>query len=395
MNMNFYLQQGHGMMTLNNEFVEQHKNTGVILSPRNCTRKQIEKHVKDLHAKGAKVLFDPQFYQPHTDREKILNYPYWDDLNFNTAQFASVEAPQFCEAVIKYQVEVLNVDEIILPGRYANSITEEWLNIHHTIAHTSAQFIKDRTVYSSISLGPDVVGQKPMLDRIINEAIEYPVDGFYMTLHTPHFLVADETYLYNLMDIFLSLSLAGKKVLLGYANQQDVIFAGVGVEGLATGNYRNVRSFNPEIFGSPLEKDGIQQRAVWYYDGNTLSEFRAEALRLAYQRGLKGAFGPNTIHSQPLLEAINPVATNWGEPAAFRHYLTLMNDQWTKLSDVPPAQRMKEIIGILEATQKILQDLIDQGFRTGERSFDKVLDSTLNAITAFVADREYEIELLN
>ncbi|HDR4590238.1 TPA: hypothetical protein QCR33_001022 [Bacillus cereus] len=394
MGMNFYLQQGHGMMKLNNEFVEQYTSTGVILSPRNCTRKQIEKHIGELQSKGAKVLFDPQFYQPHTDREKILDYPYWDSLDFNTAQFASVEAPHFCEAVIKYQVDTLNVDEIILPGRYTNSITEDWLNIHHSIAHTASQVITDKIVYSSISLGTDVVAQKPMLDRVVNEAIQYPVDGFYMTLQTPHFLMKDETYLYNLMDMFLSLSLAGKKILLGYANQQDIIFAGVGVEGIATGNYRNVRSFNPDIFDSPQENDGIQQRAVWYYDGNTLSEFRPQALGLAYTRGMKGMFGPNTSHSKPLLEANNPVLTNWGEPAAFRHYLTLMNKQWEMLGDIPVSQRMMRIIEILGSAQENLQNLMDRGFRTGERSFDKVLDPTLNAITAFMDDRGYEIEML-
>lgn len=90
----------------------------------------------------------------------------------------------------------------------------------------------------------------------------------------------------------------------------------------------------------------------------------------------------------------NPVAINWGESIAFRHYLTLINEQWTTLSAVPIAKRMKKVIEILESSQEVLQGLVDKGFRTGERSFEKLFDPTLNAITAFVADRGYEIELL-
>ena len=41
--MPFYLQQGHGMMSLQLEFVQQFPGTSVIMSPRCCTPDQAER----------------------------------------------------------------------------------------------------------------------------------------------------------------------------------------------------------------------------------------------------------------------------------------------------------------------------------------------------------------
>src|SRR2546423_10532010 len=132
--MQFYLQQGHGMLALDHEFTAVHPGTGVIMSPRVCTREQIERHAAELHRQDTPVLFDPQFYQPRTGRENILAYPYWEDMSFATADFAATGAPTLCERVVRYQMDVLGVDAIILPGRYTNTVTEEWLTLHYTLA---------------------------------------------------------------------------------------------------------------------------------------------------------------------------------------------------------------------------------------------------------------------
>jgi len=73
----FYLQQGHGMKSLQREFVEKHPGTGVILSPRHCKHDQAQRYVVEISQAGGRVLFDPQFYNPRTSRESITEYPYW------------------------------------------------------------------------------------------------------------------------------------------------------------------------------------------------------------------------------------------------------------------------------------------------------------------------------
>src|SRR4029077_2419250 len=132
----------------------------------------------------------------------------------------------------------------------------------------------DRTLYSTLAVGPDVVKNRHQMDTLLAEALNYPVGGIYVLLRPPNdsFLIADEDYLYAVLDGLLSFREAGKRVIIGYANQQVLLLGAVGVEDIASGNFRNVRSFNPEIFDVQPEDD--RQRALWYYDAGTLSEFR-------------------------------------------------------------------------------------------------------------------------
>ena len=383
------------MLTMDQQFVARHPGTGVIMSPRICSRKQIERHAVELRQQNARVLFDPQFYQPRTERENIIAYPYWDDMDFATTDFATNGATELCEGVVRYQVTVLQVDAVILPGRYTNALTDEWLAMQHKLAETAYGLNVDRPVYSTLAIGPDIVSEQQIFDQVLNEVVGYPVDGVYVVLKAPNgdFLTTSELYMYNLLDGFLSLALNGKKIILGYANQQSLIYAGAGVTGLATGNYRNVRSFDPEMF-DVKETTDIATRAVWYYDANTLSDFRPETLGLAYSRGLAGNFGPPCSYCSSLLSASNPAVVPWKEPDAFRHYLTEMHRQWSSFSDTPTAKRVTLATNLVKSAGSKLDFLTSRGFNPGVRSFTSAFDPALSALLAFESDRRKEINLL-
>src|SRR5699024_2037772 len=129
----------------------------------------------------------------------------------------------------------------------------------------------DKIKYLTIPLGPDIVKNKEPFEHLIGTLTQYEVEGYYFVFKSPNdFLIDDEDYLYSILDAFISLNLSNKKVIVGYANQQDLIFASCGVTGIATGNFRNVRTFDPNIFFDEDNDDGVRRRGTWYYDGNTL-----------------------------------------------------------------------------------------------------------------------------
>src|SRR4051794_33665598 len=121
--MKFFLQQGHGMMDLNKYLVGSHRDTGVILSPRSLKKQQLERHAREIKAIGGTVLFDPQFYEPRTNHPNILSYEYWGDGQFSTHDF---DVNAFCTRVVSYQVDILKVDAVIIPGRFTNNADESW-----------------------------------------------------------------------------------------------------------------------------------------------------------------------------------------------------------------------------------------------------------------------------
>ena len=392
--MEFLLQQGWGMMKLDKEFVENDLASGVILSPRVYKLNQIENHSKEIKELGGDILFDPQFYQPHTEREKLLEFPYWEKLDFNTSTFDESTASSFCQSCIEYQVNTLGVSKILIPGRYSNSIDEYWLEMHHNFAETAHSLDIGVPTYSTIALGPDVILNDEVFNSVLDEVTAYPTDGIYFVFRHPqdNFLIQDENILYNLLNGLLSIRLSQKDIILGYSNQQSLIFAIAGVETMASGNFRNTRCFNPEIFDVQEETD--QQRATWYYDANTLSEFRIASLSLAFRRGLQNYFGPVCEYCRPLLESGDPASVRWGEPAAFRHFLYELRRQWLELADESASSVIANSIGLIETANSNLNELVSRGFHLGERSFNQSVNPTFSALRAFTADRDSDIQRL-
>ncbi|MCT4782668.1 hypothetical protein NQG63_05385 [Exiguobacterium himgiriensis] len=395
--MTFYLQQGYGMMKLNEEFADKPDDVAFILSPRSLQRQssivKIAQHGSKLQRKDKKILFDPQFYEPKTNMDKILKFPYFDGLNYSTLEFDKQTAQIFGENVIKYQHEYLSVDEYIIPGMYTNSITEEWFDAHENMMKGGMTYPEKKVTYQTLAIGPDVVKNEKQFSELINRCVQYPVDGYYIVLKSPDsYLIKNESYLYSLLDALISLNIAGKKVIMGYSNQQSLIFGGVGVSGIATGNYRNVRSFDPSIFFES-DEDEFKRKGTWYFDGNTLGEYNQQQLSLAFKRNLKDFFGPVTEYSRSLLESPDPANIPWTEKLAFNHYLHVMNEKWKILKSSQPSQRIDSVISILESSKSINEELVEKRFRLGNKGFDiEIFESTISALDAIKHDRQDDIE---
>lgn len=397
--MSILLQQGYGMMKMNLELSKEINDLGVILSPRalqkNTDIESLEKHAEKLKQNNVKILFDPQFYVPRTNLEKILKFPYFKGINnYETMIFKANEAKTFIENVVSYQINKLCVDEVIIPNIYTNSINEDWYDIVETFIDDFKQYTFGKFTYLTVPIGADVVKNKGMFDELISRLTQYDVDGYYFVFKSPKgFLIDEEDYLYALLDAFISLNLAKKKVIIGYANQQDLIFSAAGVSAIASGNFRNVRSFDPEIFFEEENSDETKRRGTWYYDGNTLSEYKVQQLILAQRRNIGGIFGPHCKFCENLLK--DPITALWKENDAFKHYLYEINRQWASLNEVEPNSRIDRIIEMLSEVDERVEYLERKGFRLGERAFNKnLIEANLTALTAIKSDREFEIKSL-
>ncbi len=370
--MKLFLQQGWGMLALDAELLERRIASGVVLSPRISTPEQLERHSGEIRNLGGSVLFDPQFYVPRTEHARILQFPVLGWARALTATLTiDHSAADFCQRVIDYQRDVLDVDGVILPGAYTNAGDERWRIWQASFAEAGAEHCTDKPLYSTIAIGPDVVRNRHLMDSLIDETLNYPVGGF-----CTFFLGRLNDSLSSCRRGLISYAAArwsglarvrrGREVILNYANQQALLLAAVGVEVIALlENFRNVRDFNPEIFDVQPEDD--RQRAVWYYDAGTLSEFRIPTIALAYRRGIRDFFGPICGYCSTLLAAEDPSAVNWGEPDAFRHFLFELNRQWLAMGTVAANSRIGHLAGILSSAQARLRELQSRGVRLGER----------------------------
>ena len=387
----FLLQQGWGMLSSISEFLNSHNNSGVVLSPRICEREQLERYLPVYTSiPNSELFFDPHFYEPRTDLERILSYPYFENFDFETRSFNTTE---FCNQVIDYQTKDLNLKNIILPGRYTNSLSDSWLVMQHKFAEIGNGYRSNHKVYSSVAIGPDIILNSDNFNTVIDELINYPVDGIYLVYEHPsnEFLINEE-FVYVLLNAILSISLSNKKILLGYGNHQSLIFFASGIDHLASGNYRNVRGFD-HLNSTDRDNENLR-KGIWYFDGNTFGEYKIPALGLAFRRNLRDHFGPVTNYNSNLLSSSNPTSVPWGESDAFTNYLDLMFLYSSGLSNIPKKQRANYLKEFFNLRRTANEALIQERFNFGDRGFNNYVNSTIDALDAFILDRGSDINNL-
>lgn len=384
----FLLQQGWGMLTLISEFLNSHNNSGVILSPRVCESEQLERYFPNYsQIPDSDIFFDPHFYEPRTDLNRILSYPYFNNFDFQTGIFNQNE---FCNQVIEYQTNVLNLSKIILPGRYTNSISENWLNMQRTFSEIGNNFRPNREVYSTLAIGPDLILNPDHFNTIIDELINYPVDGVYLVYeHPANEFLLNEDFIYTLLDAILSISLSNKKILVGYSNHQSFVFYAAGIDFLATGNFRNVRSF--DHLNSKDRGNEDLRKGIWYFDGNTFGEYKIPALGLAFIRNLQNHFGPITDFNRALLTSGNPPSIRWQERDAFNNYLDLLYNYCLEINSIPKNQRADYLLNYFASRRDANIRLSSERFNFGDRGFNNHIEDTISALEAFMNDRRSDI----
>lgn len=400
--MKFYLQQGSGMLQFNEEYAQEEPDVGFILSPRALNKNteigRIKKHANALKNKGAEVLFDPQFYEPRTNMSKILRFPYFneDSEDYMTQDFLGTGAKTFAEKAIIYQERELGVSSYIIPGIYTNSLSEDWLELFDNMFYGGKNSgDSEKIYYQTIALGKDAI-LSDNFDDFIGQCALSSVDGYYIVLKKPAYINDDLLYLYKVLDALISIKLSGKKIIMGYGNQQDIMFTGAGIDGFATGNYQNVRSFDPDVFFEAEES--IKKKSKWYFDENTFSEYKLPQLDLAFRRGFKDKFGPKNSYNEVLLNSDSPtsVAINWSEKLSFKNYFSILNNICVSQKDRSLSERMNFIRELFESKKQNVDELSSLGIRIEDKGFSSdALEATLGAIDSIISDRKFDLDSFN
>jgi hypothetical protein len=155
----------------------------------------------------------------------------------------------------------------------------------------------------------------------------------------------------------------------------------VAVDGIASGNWMNVRCFLPDKFRSDYEEE-VKRRTTWYYLPQALSEYTLAYLDIAFRQGLAHIVEPlpPTLYAAPLFATSQPTASGWGEPDAFRHYLSALSEQANRAV----ARSFDETISLhtnaLDLAEGLLATLRQSGVRGRPREFQDALDANRAAL---------------
>ena len=391
--MELFIQMGHNMQALALEHLEEFDGGTIIISPMNILPNKVKGYATRVHKKKGKVLVDPQLYYPRQYQKKLSQYAYWPK-----SDITSLEMGQFdtvVEELSKLNNEV-EAEAFLLPSITAKKIDDLWNKIQKIIIESAKKYAPDMKYIHTISLSSDVLNDESQIERVIEYVEEWDVEGVYIVCEHPerYYLVDRPLWVSNIMSLVAGIKRQRKMTIVGYASHQLLCMALAKCDAIASGNFLNLRWFQPEHFETIDDKQP-SRRAVWYYCPQALSEYKIPFLDIAKRMELLNRIEPPVTmknkYSEMLFNGSLPSSTGFGEKEAFRHYLYCLHKQCQN-SVLETYEETKNLhLLMLETAEQLLSGLGEKGIKGQDRDFTEILDVNRAAISAF--DMAYHFPL--
>lgn len=391
--MELYLQMGHGMQSMALELIQSWGNGNIIISPVNIDEAKLASYSKKVSAVGGKLFFDPQMFYPKEGHSKLQAYYYWPEEGVSITSESGHIA--ICRELLRINNQI-DSTAIILPGieMKENELTYglQWMVNSANYFSSKSQ----KPLFATLCLYPETIRNSDTIEMLVEQLKDVPVHGFYIIPHPSNgeYIVSDPLWAIGLLKLLTCLKLVKKKVIVGYSNHQGLLYSLANIDGIASGNYMNTRTFIPSKFKSPRDTD-IKRKSTWYYLPAAFSEYKAAILDVAMQRGFLDNFAPQgdfiNPYSAMLFKGARPSSTNYNEPNSFKHYLSCLNHQCNMLSKESYQETFDTYEFMLNNADNLISSFKKRGISGENRDFAPAIET--NRIAMCANDEDYGLKL--
>jgi len=386
---------GHGMQTLAQEHLVDFGDGTLILSPMNILPKSIETFSRKVGKLNGKILIDPQLYYPRKYQKNLTQYSYWPQSEYTVLETGGFDSIVKDLSELNYSA---GTDMLILPSFTTKKIDDLWDKIQRSAIESGKRYADDSKLLHTISLSSDILNDEAKVEKIVLYVEKWEVEGVYIVCEHPdgYYLIDKPLWVSNLLSLVAGIKRLKKKVIVGYASHQMLCLAMAKCDAIASGNYLNVRWFQPEHFET-LESDKISRRATWYYCPQALSEFKVPFLDIAKRMNLLDKMAPpspmQNAYCDMLFSGGLPSSTGYSEKEAHRHYLYCLRKQ-CQMSVRDSYQETKDAhLVLLETAEQLLNGLWGKGIKGQNRDFMEIIDVNRAAISAYDMAYQFPMEL--
>jgi hypothetical protein len=390
--MELYLQFGYGMMEHCRFLISEWQGGTVVLSPRDLTDEQLGRlaqTIRDLP--GGDVLLDPQFYLPRADHERLRSHEYWPE-SYSTGTFW--QGPALTELLTRLtdRNRTIGSTAFILPGVLADTINDDWFEIHRSIFEEATALNTGFPLYMTLALSSDATRSQDQVVSLLERSESWEPAGYYLVFEHPggNYLVNDPNWLANVLDLTAGLRLRGARVVIGYCNHQMLVAACTKANAICSGTWMNVRSFPPDKFRATYD-DEIRQRTTWYYAPQSLSEYTIPFLDIARRQRVLDLLAPPaqlaSAFAGILFGGQQPSSVGFTEQTAFRHYLHCLRGQCRAASTNTYDDTIAAHESLLNDAETLLARLHAAGIKGQLRDFREIIDVNRAALSVLSATR--------
>lgn len=363
--MKIYHQAGHrtnwNLESLNDDGVGH----GIIFSPVHYSATQLNAASQEIKEKS---LFDPQFYVPDSQKNKINSYHFFPEKMMNgfaTKAFETV-AYESAELCLEFQLEN-HFESLIIPTRYFPEMISDYID-QQTVFSVDP-FLR---AYEKLGAGKELFLTLPMtsammLDseyrtNILNWITAYPeIHGVYLLVHFNE--QTKQLSEYNKLSAYLNfiheLQEADLKVICGYCNTEGVLLSVLDVYGISMGAYENTRRFSIDKF---LEDDQIRRGpAPRIFMPKLLNWIRwdtAEEIRDDFPDLWENIYSV-TDHAESVFASEQ--RPHFNQPALYKHHFELMSNLYGELEGLTINDRKKMLQEKIQMAVRLYQEIKANG----------------------------------
>lgn len=229
------------------EQIQNGAGVGVILSPRDLTKKNATKYASIYHGLGAHVLMDQQFYNPDYSNSNLVTYPI-SQFRAAISQLAGISDQDLVELSSQLRIDhsEIEADGLIAPAVMYEAGRPDIVQLNKRL-FSAAKLVGDELTiptYATVMLGRSVTASDTTVNTILSEVTSLDSSGWYFGFEFGNERIpSSKDAVLRCCVAGLTLACTGKPVLHAYAGPLALLSLGFGATGAGVGHSQNLWQF--------------------------------------------------------------------------------------------------------------------------------------------------------
>lgn len=369
--MKIYHQAGHNTVWSIDSLRDDDCGDGVIFSPVHILRQRLEDQEIDIKSRS---LFDPQFYIPDSQKNKLQSYEFFPEKitnGFSTSDFEAV-AHQSAAMCLDFQI-TNKFESIIVPARYFPEMRSDYIEKQR--AFSVEPFLTElrkqapaKKVFLSLPVTTAMTQDENYRQQLLNWITSYPeIDGVYLLNEFSETTkqIGDYKKLKAHVDFIRDLQGASLKVIIGYCNTEAILLTLLDPHALTIGAYENTRSFSIDKFlENESDRRGPAPRIYFQKLLNWMRYDTAIEIKEDHKLLWRNIYTP-TKHSETIFSGGRPHFT---KPELYKHHYLLICAQLRQLLSKDFGPRVAEVRAAIASARLLYEEIESSGVMYFDRN---------------------------
>jgi hypothetical protein len=294
--MGVYHQMGHDSENLVG-VPELSSFAGAILSPVNYTFEEISQQVTAFGKKpGFDLLFDPQLYDPSSDRENLRKWRYFPT-ELETADLSSLEWWSTVNSKLLQTVGELGCKGLCSPAPIPRSYSSAYYDTMTAVASDLADAGRSSgiKVVQTVLIDLEEIADPAKVMALSSIISRTTCAGIYLVFvgeTEPRRELDDTESLKGAMRLVQQIEQTGIPVTVGFSSTDLLLWKSAGATNCATGKFFNLRRFTKSRFKEP-EGGGGGQLPYWIEESLVAFLRESDVVRIQKQQMFSEASNRN------------------------------------------------------------------------------------------------------